>query len=215
MRNGARIFLSQHAHDVITSFIIFGREDYGSIKKGSIIIDIGGNIGTFALFAAFSGAAKVYTFEPNAESFDILCKNVSFNKLENIILPFKYAVSDSDGEKVLIPTGSSPYNTMQPVTAGTTDTGSYETVETISLNSFCKENNIENVDLIKIDCEGAEFQIIPNLAPELLKRVRNIKVEYQDGDVNILLNHLITNGFTVSKHIVDDRMNGGMLWMEK
>jgi hypothetical protein len=81
-RNGLKVGLSDHPHDVVTVFVIFLKRDYGKIPPGSIIVDIGANIGVFSLYAASSRAKKVYSFEPNSESYNRL--KVKFPRESNV-----------------------------------------------------------------------------------------------------------------------------------
>ena len=68
-RRGLRIHLSGDPADVVTVFVIFARLDYGRLAPGIVAVDVGANIGVFALFAAASGARRVLAFEPSAESY--------------------------------------------------------------------------------------------------------------------------------------------------
>lgn len=52
LRNGYVIHLSEDPADIVTVFLIYAREDYGSVAPGTVVVDIGANIGVFALFAA-------------------------------------------------------------------------------------------------------------------------------------------------------------------
>tara|TARA_Y100000992_G_C20962862_1_gene349037 strand:- start:179 stop:454 length:276 start_codon:yes stop_codon:yes gene_type:complete len=48
LRNGITIYTSSNPHDIITFVVIFAKRDYGKIKKNSVVVDIGANIGVFA-----------------------------------------------------------------------------------------------------------------------------------------------------------------------
>jgi FkbM family methyltransferase len=215
-KDGLKILFSSHRHDLITALVIFARKDYGNIKKGSIVVDIGANIGIFSLFAAHSGAKRIYAIEPNSESFAILNDNIISNGLQSVVKPIKSAVSDNHGEKVLIPVKSSPYNAVKETILNEEDpTKSYETVSTTTLETIISENDIETIDLLKIDCEGHEFRIVPSLSPSILNKIREIKMEYQDGDVEILIRHLKANSFRITKLEKDERFNAGIIWLSK
>lgn len=211
MRNGIKVHLSDHPHDVITVFVVFGKRDYGTIENGSIVVDIGANIGTFALYAISNGAAKVYSIEPNSESYATLLKNIENNGLHGKVVPFKAAVSDSDGAEVLIPKQSSPYNSIS-YEADKADTAKMEKVHTLSLRALFEREKLTKIDLLKIDCEGAEFKIIPSLSTDLMKSIREIKVEYLGNDPKIIIDHLRKNGFNITKHEREDRFLSGMIW---
>ena len=51
LRNGLRIKTSSNPHDVITFILVFCRRDYGKIKKGSFVVDVGANIGVFTIYS--------------------------------------------------------------------------------------------------------------------------------------------------------------------
>lgn len=214
--DGLKILFSSHRHDLITALIIFARQDYGKIKPGSIVVDIGANIGIFSLFAAHSGAKKIFAIEPNSESFAVLNDNIITNGLQSVIKPIKSAVSDIHGERVLIPVKSSPYNAVKETILNEEDpTNNYETVSTTTLETIISENDIKIIDLLKIDCEGHEFRIVPSLSPSILDKIKEIKMEYQDGDVEILIKHLTTNSFRIRKLEKDARFNAGIIWLSK
>src|SRR5260221_4510461 len=85
MRDGTRIHLSGHPHDVITLFVILVREDYGRFPPGGTVGDIGANLGTFALYAARRGASTVLSYEPNGAAFRSLQRNIEVNGLSGTI----------------------------------------------------------------------------------------------------------------------------------
>ena len=60
LRNGFAVTLSQHPHDLVTLFVVMVKEEYGRVRPGSVVVDIGANIGSYALKAAHDGAKKVY-----------------------------------------------------------------------------------------------------------------------------------------------------------
>jgi hypothetical protein len=79
LRSGLRVNLSDHPQDLTTAFLIFVRRDYGLVRPGSVVVDVGANIGTFALHAAHCGAARVLAYEPNrATSSRTACRRSSF-----------------------------------------------------------------------------------------------------------------------------------------
>jgi len=75
-RNGLKIQLSNHPHDLITVFVVFVKKDYGDVLKNNIVVDIGANIGAFSLLAAKMGAKKVFAYEPNQVAFEVLQNNI-------------------------------------------------------------------------------------------------------------------------------------------
>ncbi|HCN84407.1 MAG TPA: hypothetical protein DIT07_12420 [Sphingobacteriaceae bacterium] len=194
LKGDKKISFSTHPHDIMTFFGIFLKKDYGDIKPDSIVIDIGANIGVFSLYAALSGAKKVYSFEPSKEAFQILCKNIELNNLKDVIIPFNKAVSSVDDLTIKFPVSSSPYNKIDNKIDDDED---YLEVKTISLKSICDENNIQTIGLLKLDCEGAEFDILPNIDELSLAKIEEVKMEYH-VDPKELIIFLEKKGYKIS-----------------
>ncbi len=182
LRNGFKIHMSGHAHDVITIFVVLAKRDYGKIKKGSVVVDIGANIGVFSLYAAYCGAKKIYAYEPNKEAYEILQRNILNNGLEDTIISHRCAVFSADNQIVKIPVGSSPYNKVLTKD----DTEQFELVNTITLKTILSDNAIDIVDLLKIDCEGAEYEIFFSSSSAILSRINEVRMEYHEGPLGEL-----------------------------
>lgn len=154
--------------------VIFCRKEYGKVIPGSVVIDVGANIGAFSVYAARCGAKKIYAFEPNKESYEILLKNIKINNLEDTIIPYNLAVGPVDGQLISIPKESSPYNTVKTYIE---DTDNYDIIESISLPTFIKTNNINKIDFLKMDCEGAEYPIIYSMKEEDFRLITTFRLE--------------------------------------
>lgn len=69
-------------------------------------------------------------------------------------------------------------------------------VPTLTLDSIAAPYQV--VDLLKIDIEGAEYQVLPAASTDTLRRIRRIEMEYHSsGDPQILLRRLSDRGFSV------------------
>ncbi|HEY0740168.1 MAG TPA: FkbM family methyltransferase [Chryseosolibacter sp.] len=194
LKSGHRLVLSTNPHDSITVMVIFCRQEYGPIPANGVVVDIGANIGMFSLYAAINGARKVYAFEPNRKSFEILCKNIEVNKFTDIIIPFNEGVSDTDGKIIYLPEDSSPYNVATQ--AMKTDN---VPVETVSLTSILNDRVKEKVDLLKIDCEGAEYEILYSTGKQVFDTIGAIRMEHHKRpEKAALLKFLGTQGFALT-----------------
>lgn len=203
-RSGMVIKITNPA-DLITVIVVFCKKDYGIIDKGSIVIDIGANIGVFTLYAAICQAEKIYAFEPNKAAYDLLCENIKFNQIENKVKLFNIAVWNKDNDYIFIPKESSPYNKSLDVVA---EQEKYDKIRTQTLKTIFEENNVNNVNLLKLDCEGAEFKIIPELDTTYYNFIDQIKLECH-GDPNILEKSL--KNFNFKKYHQDK----DILWFKK
>ncbi len=208
LRNGLKIHLSEHPHDIITVFVIFVREDYGEILPGSTVVDIGANIGVFSLYAASRKAARVFAYEPNSESYQYLLNNIAANDLQKVIVPQQLAVTSADGETVKFPTKASMYNAI------ITDESrsDYEFVATISLPTVL--GAAEKIEVLKLDCEGAEYDILFNSRLDALLRVMAIRMEYHSGRVQELESALRPYGFS-QHHLSADTSTSGNVWYQR
>lgn len=209
LRGGLKIHLSEHPHDIITIFVVFVRKDYGEIPPQGYVIDIGANIGVFSLYAAHCGRSiKVLAYEPNSESFQYLLNNIKANCLEQIIIPHRLAVTDVHNGKVKFPKISSMYNA---IIEGESDTD-FEEVETTSLSAMLSD--IERIDLLKLDCEGAEYDILMKSNRNVFDKISAIRMEYHLGQVAEVSAFLAQFGFARS-HFSQDSEQTGNLWYYK
>lgn len=167
------------------------------------IIDIGGHIGTFTLFAAAkSPRAQIVTLEPEPENFIMLTANMVDNRLLGRISLHNMGLGD--GKSITLYTfphdrgGNSVYRSQEG--------GVPVTIETISLKDIFDRHTIDVCDYLKIDCEGAEYEALYSLPPEYFPRIRMIGMEYHHFSDNPthtadhLQAHLEKNGFTVKRH---------------
>lgn len=142
------------------------------IKKDSVILDIGANIGLYTLLAAYKlqNTGKIYSFEPSKVAIGELKKNIENNKFSNITT-FEVALADTNGEKVFYRCEDDAYNSLNAITMQ--EVVSKEIVNTITLDEFARSNKLEKIDIIKIDAEGMDFDILKG-ARFILEKFRPI-----------------------------------------
>lgn len=155
---------------------IFAKGDYYFLSPSDKprIIDCGANIGMSILFfKKLYPSCEVLAFEPNPYAFHLLEKNVNINKIENVALN-KIGLSNRNGsiDFYLSHNKGSLLGSMNSKRGG----DNILKIQTSPLSSFLKS---ENYDLIKIDVEGAEQEIIDDLASN--NKIQNFKkyvIEY-------------------------------------
>jgi FkbM family methyltransferase len=210
LRSGLKIHLSGHPDDVITVFVIFIRRDYGTVPPGGVVVDIGANIGVYSLYAAACGAGGVHAFEPNSEAFRQLSRNIRENHLDNLVRAHRLAVSGGESEKVKFPKISSMYNAIiEDATVR-----DYEVVPAMTLGGiigqFFPGNTV--IDLLKMDCEGSEYDILYTTGSEVFQRIREIRLEYHKGGAGDLLSFLQRSGYR-KLFFKEVSSSSGVLWV--
>lgn len=120
-------------------------------KKDLTIIDAGANVGMFSIYCSPS-AKTIYAIEPTPSHFNILKKITT--KFNNII-PINCALWGEDENLTFY---TIPFNTTANSAVATG--GQALTVIGKKLQTIIKENNIEHIDLLKMDIEGSEFKIL-------------------------------------------------------
>lgn len=155
-------------------------EKYGfRLQDGWTVIDIGGGVGDFTTLAAFKHPnSRVFTFEPTPSSFALLQENLQTNNIQNAQV-YPAAVWSSDGE-VEIDTGNG-----EPVqfTSQAAQPGSNGKVIVpgLSLESVFAKTSAQHCDLMKLDCEGAEYEILFKAPDTILEHIDRIVMEYHDN----------------------------------
>jgi len=161
--------------------------------KDKVFIDIGANIGIATLIMAkLNPESIVYTFEPNKKVFDMLVKNIHINSLTNV-KAYNLAVSNKTNKQLKlsilnIMSGASSTYADQQLFYNQWNDNSYQIVDCISFDDILINNNITEVCLLKIDCEGAEFDIIYDSDLIKNKVIKNIVGEFHDLKYNKALN---------------------------
>lgn len=149
-------------------------------EDGWTVIDIGAGIGDFAVDTAKRFPKSViHAFEPFPESFDLLCKNIKLNQLDNV-KPYMTGVG-GDGSDMKI-SSDQPQAVMQrTVQQSSTDMNSAISIESTTLDAFFDQMNLSQCDFLKIDCEGAEFGILFSASSQTMAKIQRIGMEYHDG----------------------------------
>lgn len=179
--DGLTITIRQNYGDAMTIAEIFLDDCYIrdlSVPPNPVVIDVGGFIGDFALYAVKRlNAKKVIVCEPSPRNWELLLRNIDNNGYTERILPLNKAVTDGadlmmnidapDEAQCMV---SGYFHTDQPL----------RSIPGISLSQIMRDYELESVDLLKIDCEGGEYAILDSTTSDVYARIRNIVFEYHD-----------------------------------
>ena len=156
--------------------------------KPRIIFDIGANVGVTAIFFSYRfPSAQVHCFEPVSENCIILKQNIEH--YPNITL-HQVALGSVDGElEIYASDNATNYGGFSFYYNGTKEVPRIG-VKARNAGRYCKEIGVSSVDLIKIDTEGAEFDIIKAMDPELIRKTSWIIGELHSRKDFMLLDYL-------------------------
>jgi FkbM family methyltransferase len=140
----------------------YTRSEFCSVADSDVVVDVGAFLGEFTIPAA-EVAELVVAIEPAMTTYKCLSKNVE--KYDNIT-PINELPAETPG--------STKFNTATDPTESsvlTPDDSNYEQVEVFAkpLDDILAELDIENVNFLKMDAEGAE--------PEVLRGISDLSVE--------------------------------------
>jgi FkbM family methyltransferase len=217
-RNGARLRLVNPI-DHAPVVEIFLRDEYGEIPDGAVVLDLGASIGTFSVYAATAAhGVSVYAYEPFPESYDLMRTNVSLNGRHADVRCFNLAVAGEEGPRKLFLTGTDYYYPTLSAAPATAASQAIE-VECTTLPRILETNSLEQVDLLKLDCEGAEYEILFSTPLPYFERIAEIRMEHhgasaEEDRFQRLLQFLVEAGYRVV-HTAWTSPNAGVLWARR
>lgn len=160
---GLQVFHRPDTADEIVLDLVFLRNRYQfpGDMNGMTVIDIGAHIGSATMWCASHGAT-VYSYEPSHESYLLCERNIKENNLDAHVYELAVGIpgtrtlyldpanTASNGERAL--QGQESEKNFIPVQA-----------EWISLQEVFDRNQIGRCDYLKMDCEGGEIDVIPQI----------------------------------------------------
>jgi len=159
-----------------------------SSTKPSIIFDGGANNGEYsALFAQYSPETKIYSFEPVDTTFDLLVKNTE--DFENVI-PFKKGLYKENCTKEINIFNAHTHSSIFDIQGLHYDATSKVSIDLIKGDDFVREHAIEQIDFLKIDIEGAEYDALLGFE-ETIKQGKIKAVQFEYGYINITTKKLL------------------------
>jgi FkbM family methyltransferase len=200
--NGWKLYIRKNSSDSFVFQQIFIDKEYQPVVdfieskriKINTIVDCGANIGYSTLYLSrFFPAASIISIEPDSGNMEMVKKNTEANLLKNLIyiekgVWHKHAwlqlrTDFRDGSNW----SRSLHEVSDPTLADT---------EALSLPEIMQTNNLESIDLLKIDIEGAERYLFQdhNIAREFLSKTKCLAIEIHD-EYNIRENiyHILTS----------------------
>ena len=146
------------------------------LQPGDVFVDVGANIGYFSVLAAsrVGAGGSVIAFEPDPENYRLLCANAELNGLAHSITAVNAALSDTAGEGQLY---LSSDNLGDHQTYAGDEQRRSLPIALYHGGEYLRE--LQRLDLLKVDTQGAEFHVMSGLLPLLaaLPRPPRIMIE--------------------------------------
>uniref|UniRef100_A0A6H1ZDZ0 Putative methyltransferase n=1 Tax=viral metagenome TaxID=1070528 RepID=A0A6H1ZDZ0_9ZZZZ len=153
----------------------YGLEELG-LRPGDIAIDIGAHLGAVTMLMAFMGA-EVYAYEAVRENYELLLANVVQNKTEGHVNPHLRAVCGTN-EPQTIYLGWVRDQVHHYIGNLYSNTETAQVVAGITLDKIFSDNAIERCAILKLDVEGAEWEILAAASDDTLSRIDYMVGEY-------------------------------------
>ena len=206
--NGLQFFFRAQTMDRTVLKEVFTKEAYYKegfeIKESDTVIDIGGHIGVMAIYAAsLAKKGRVIVLEPFLDNYELLQSNVKLNGINNIIAENK-AIGKEDGSFRFyirpgkLKKGEVAYNSGGHSFHLIKDSESFVDVPTLSFDSLVNQFKLDKIDFLKLDCEGAEFDILYNASEESIAKISKIAMEchpFENNTMEGMMNFLQQHGF--------------------
>ena len=172
------------------------------LRKGNVVVDIGANIGYYALMEArlVGKRGKVYAIEPSPSNLDSLKNNIKLNNYENIET-YQIGIGDKEG---IIKMYLSPYSNLNSLIL----LKNRKIIDIINIRVTTLDNFLKNKkypDLIRMDVEGYEYRIIKGMRNTLqAKKPLKLFIELHPHIMKkkqtiYVLKTLMTHSFEVKK----------------
>ena len=158
--------------------------------KDQTILDVGANIGDSAIYFALKGARKIIAIEPFPANYELAKKNIELNNLQKIIHVDLAGCSNKSG---FLTVDNKKSGGEESLTSSITGTK----IPLFSLENILEQNNL-NSAILKMDCEGCEYDSILKTDDKIIKKFSTIIIEYHYGYQN-LVEKLENCGFQVEK----------------
>jgi FkbM family methyltransferase len=149
------------------------------LRPGDLVVDVGANVGVFALHAERCGAARVLAIEPHPGHAAFLERNLARNGAARVEL-VRCALADRPGPQRLHLAAKGVAHRLFPRDEDGAALAEWIEVAGETLEGLCRARELPRIDFLKLDCEGAEGLILAGVRPELWRRIDRVALEFHD-----------------------------------
>lgn len=163
--------------------------------KSNVVLDIGANTGLFSLITkSLKSNAKVYAFEPVERVYEKLEANCKLNNFDIISEPF--ALSNNNGEATIFDLEGEDHVYSVTINKNLNEPSvaiKEVTIKTKRLDTYIEENNIHQIDLIKIDVETHEPEVLEGMGKYLELFKPTFLIEILNDEVGQKVEAIVSN----------------------
>ncbi|MDJ1482172.1 FkbM family methyltransferase [Cytophagaceae bacterium YF14B1] len=156
-------------------------------EKHPVVFDVGANIGKYVkTLADFFPSAEIYAFEPNFNTYQelkqfasdkIKCINAGLGSKEETQKIYTYANQQTSSHATLYKEVLTDLHRQNEILE--------LDFQTLTLDNFCSENNIERIHLLKIDTEGHEMEVLKG-AKQMIQGGKIDMIQFEFNEMNII-----------------------------
>lgn len=184
-------------------------QDYSRISsfiptKDSQVIDVGANIGDWAVVIGKYHKANVVAIEPIETAFDHLTKNIKINSIESRVVPINAALGEKSGMIALKIDTSTCYASTPDIHNGNDTMLLNECFPVITMDSLISRLGLKSVDLVKIDVEGSEYGVLKGSCQTLTKFKPKLIVEIHSVSLKKLIIEFL---YQLQYNVVYEKVN--------
>jgi len=183
LRNGVSLYAEANRVDCHILMEIWATHDYTKWKCGigvhDTVVDIGAHKGYFSVYAEkLAKKGKVFSFEPNPVNYMYFQKNIKRNRCNNVRL-FRMGVAGSSGTKTFFISDENDggNSILRDWFVGRSKLRTFR-AKTLSIEDMLRTCKIPRINFLKVDCEGAEYEIFRSVKRATLKKIDKISMEY-------------------------------------
>ena len=140
------------------------------VEEGDVVLDVGASVGPFSWSISDKRPSKIYCLEPETDLFKTLVKNLA--TIDVPLIAINKALGARDGVNYLA-------GLYDETKRGITDGTDGSMIDTIKFSTLVRENNIKQIDFLKTDCEGGEYDIFNDENFDwIIKNVKKVAGEF-------------------------------------
>ena len=154
------------------------------LGEGDVVVDIGANLGAFTVLAAclVGASGRVYAYEPDPRTCERLVANVRLNGLEKVVVVENAAVGAAAGEAVFYRYAKNAFSSLIDGVAGRVRQHEESfPVRVVGIREVVERAG-ERIALMKVDCEGSEYDLADALDAEAARPIEQIAMEVHPVD---------------------------------